>query len=198
MEEKVLIERNGSFKSIQFIARYEKIIIVLLPICIMVSLYLDSNEIWKNELAYFFLVCYVLFIIYSFVVAILNAIIGELSITVTNKRVYGKANFKKRVDLPLDSISAVANSMFNGIAVATSSGKISFVGITDRDLVYSHISNLLIERQNYRKSIEPLTNEFLKAEPSSADEIKKYKELLDIGAITQEEFEAKKKQLLGL
>lgn len=33
---------------------------------------------------------------------------------------------------------------------------------------------------------------------SSADELKKYKELLDMGAITQEEFDAKKKQLLGL
>lgn len=34
--------------------------------------------------------------------------------------------------------------------------------------------------------------------PSSADEIKKYKELLDIGAITKEEFDAKKKQLLDI
>lgn len=33
---------------------------------------------------------------------------------------------------------------------------------------------------------------------SAADEIKKYKELLDMGAITEEEFSAKKKQLLGL
>ena len=33
---------------------------------------------------------------------------------------------------------------------------------------------------------------------SPADEIAKYKELLDSGAITQEEFDAKKKQLLGL
>ena len=33
---------------------------------------------------------------------------------------------------------------------------------------------------------------------SSADEIKKYKELLDAGIITQREFDAKKKQLLGL
>lgn len=33
---------------------------------------------------------------------------------------------------------------------------------------------------------------------SPADEIKKYKELLDMGAITQEEFDAKKKQLLGI
>ena len=33
---------------------------------------------------------------------------------------------------------------------------------------------------------------------SPADEIKKYKELLDMGVISQEEFEAKKKQLLDL
>lgn len=33
---------------------------------------------------------------------------------------------------------------------------------------------------------------------SSADEIKKFKELLDMGAITQEEFNDKKKELLGL
>lgn len=33
---------------------------------------------------------------------------------------------------------------------------------------------------------------------SGADEIKKYKDLMDNGVITQEEFEAKKKQLLGL
>lgn len=33
---------------------------------------------------------------------------------------------------------------------------------------------------------------------STADEIKKFKELLDIGAITQDEYDAKKKQLLGL
>ncbi len=33
---------------------------------------------------------------------------------------------------------------------------------------------------------------------SSADEIRKYKELLDDGIITEEEFEAKKKQLLGI
>jgi hypothetical protein len=34
--------------------------------------------------------------------------------------------------------------------------------------------------------------------PSAADEIMKFKQLLDAGAITQEEFDAQKKQLLGL
>ena len=36
------------------------------------------------------------------------------------------------------------------------------------------------------------------ASVSVADELKKYKELLDMGIITQEEFDAKKKQLLDL
>lgn len=38
----------------------------------------------------------------------------------------------------------------------------------------------------------------LSAAPSAADELMKFKQLLDAGAITQEEFDAKKKQLLGL
>ncbi|MDE7100544.1 MAG: SHOCT domain-containing protein [Anaeroplasmataceae bacterium] len=33
---------------------------------------------------------------------------------------------------------------------------------------------------------------------SAADELKKFKELLDTGIITQEEFNTKKKELLGL
>ena len=36
------------------------------------------------------------------------------------------------------------------------------------------------------------------AAPSSADELLKFKQLLDSGVITQDEFDAKKKQLLGL
>lgn len=37
---------------------------------------------------------------------------------------------------------------------------------------------------------------FLK--PRSTDEIKKYKELLDMGVITKDEYELKKKELLNL
>lgn len=43
------------------------------------------------------------------------------------------------------------------------------------------------------KAPEPVNNI-----ASSADELLKFKQLLDMGAITQEEFDVKKKQLLGL
>ena len=48
------------------------------------------------------------------------------------------------------------------------------------------------------EEIRQAANGNSKSTVSAADELKKYKELLDSGVITQEEFDAKKKQLLGL
>lgn len=45
---------------------------------------------------------------------------------------------------------------------------------------------------------EQLTAESKKSDISSADKIKKFKELLDMGAITQGEYDEKKRQLLGV
>lgn len=120
---------------------------------------------------------------------------SKMAITVTDKRICGFIGFGKRVDLPLDSISAVGVSMFQGIAVGTSSGRIVFSMIKNRDLIHNEISNLLIQRQNQQTPVATFTQEI---PLSNADEIKKYKELLDMGVITQDEFDAKKKQLLGL
>ena len=54
---------------------------------------------------------------------------------------------------------------------------------------FTHFLSTCIESQ---KVTAPLRNE------SSADELLKYKKLLDIGAITQDEYDIKKKQLLEL
>ncbi len=74
--------------------------------------------------------------------------LSRCEITVTNKRVYGKALFGMRVDLPIDSISAVGTSWFKGISVSTSSGRITFFGVSNRDEIHKVISNLLLERQD--------------------------------------------------
>ena len=116
-------------------------------------------------------------------------------IVVTDKRVYGKTMFGKRVDLPLDSISSVGLSSLHGISVGTSSGRISFVLIMNNRDIHNSINDLLINRQ--KKNSEP-TSPSVASSTSNADELKKFKELLDSGIITQEEFDAKKKQLLGL
>ena len=53
----------------------------------------------------------------------------------------------------------------------------------------------MIDRQNKAPNTPMIKQEIPQ---SNADELRKFKELLDSGVITQEEFDAKKKQLLGL
>lgn len=134
-------------------------------------------------------------LIVSVVLLVAYLYCSKTSITITNKRVFGKAAFGKQVDLPMDSISAVGKSLFKGIAVSTSSGTIKFVGIKERDDVYKAITEQTMERQNKVASTTTIKQEI---QQSNADELGKFKELLDKGIISQEEFDAKKKQLLGL
>lgn len=103
--------------------------------------------------------------------------------------------FNSTVELPVDSISAIAKtSIFTeGIAVSTSSGRITCFYIDNRDKVYEELNALINKRQS-----TPSNMTVVKQDLSNADELKKYKDLLDSGIITQEEFDAKKKQLLGL
>ena len=122
---------------------------------------------------------------------------SKTALTVTDKRVYGKAAFGKRIDLPLDMISAVGTGLFKSIAVNTSSGAIKFALMANNNDVHAAISNLLLERQNKnQKNREQVVPQNI--QQSSADELKKYRELLDSGVITEEEFDAKKQQLLKL
>ena len=112
------------------------------------------------------------------------------AMTITNSRVIGKASFGKRVDLPTSQISAVGLGIFGKITVATSSGRIHFWRLANRDEIHSELAKIISKVQVEK----PYTN----STQSNADELKKYKELLDSGVISQEEFDAKKKQLLGL
>ena len=117
-------------------------------------------------------------------------------LTVTDKRIYGKVAWGKRVDLPVDSISATATiSLFKGVSVSTSSGRISFLVIKNADEIYNIMNKLLIERQQAKIHATTIATA---PKIDDADQLKKFKDLLDNGVITQEEFDAKKKQLLGL
>lgn len=128
------------------------------------------------------------------VLGVIHLWLNSYELTVTDKRIYGKIAFGKRVDLPVDSVSATATvSLLKGVAVSTSSGKIKFLVMKNAEEIYKVLNTLIIERQS-QKNAQPqiITSQ------SNAEELKKYKELLDSGIISQEEFDAKKKQLLGL
>ena len=55
-----------------------------------------------------------------------------------------------------------------------------------------------IENAREKGRNKPLETVVINQGVSAADELKKYKDLLDAGVITQEEFDAKKKQLMGM
>ena len=134
-------------------------------------------------------------IVVFIVVFVFYRMFKACELTVSNKRIYGKGFWGKRVDLPLDSVSAVGTSLFKGISITSASGAIKFAMISNRDEIHDVISRLLVERQS-----KPIAQTTIKQEipQSNADELAKYKDLLDKGIITKEEFDAKKKQLLGL
>lgn len=118
------------------------------------------------------------------------------SITVTDKRVFGQVTrwlfSTRQLELPLDSITSVATG-FNSISISTPSGVISFKGITNQDEVANAVSGLLMARQSAGAPVIVQGSR-----PSVPEELKQYKELLDSGLITQEEFDEKKRQILGL
>lgn len=116
----------------------------------------------------------------------------RVSLVVTDKRVYGCTASNERVDLPLDSISAVGTSWPSRIVISTASGSISFSLMANKDDLHECISKLLMQRES-----KP-TQVIIENKNSNANELKEYKELLDSGVISQEEFDAKKKQLLNL
>ncbi len=124
---------------------------------------------------------------------IIHLVMSHCEIVVTNKRVYGKVKFGVRVDLPINKISSIGQGIFKSLSIATSSGVIRFWLLENREEVFATISKLLSELQNH-SSPTVVQN----AVQSDAAELKQYKELLDSGIITQEEFDAKKKQLLNL
>lgn len=75
-----------------------------------------------------------------------------------------------------------------------------FVKVEDAVMKIFEEENSKENDKELRNIIESSVANAIPSSPavSAADEIKKYKELLDMGAITQAEYDAKKKQLLGI
>ena len=198
MNNPIITSEKRSLKVFNLVA----IIIGILAVCIFcIVVDIINNGYFKDyDLAYN--VKYILrvpckFFLLPILVAMLivNVIfaISNYSITVYSDKIVGNTTFKKQVSLPIDSITAASISMFHGVAVGTSSGSIKFLMIENNKDVYTAINKILSNRQEKPANIvQQVVNQ------TSATELKEYKELLDSGVISQEEFDAKKKQLLGL
>lgn len=208
MEENILIQGQ----KIRFKARI--LLLTLLNTVGGVYTYYAKKEafwdaVWKQSAAWVrnnvnaldkmllvFLVPYIAAWIVCYVLIILYSLYGrKTSLTVTDRRIYGKNGFGKNVDIPLGDVSAIRYGSHKGIAVVTNGKTIRFPYLKNRKELYEAL------HKPQAADDEPKgTGVLTKAEDASfgVDEIKKYKELLDAGVITQDEFDAKKKQLLGL
>ena len=194
MEETILIKRNSKHGLAKFIVFFA-ILCIIIPFIAGAIIASPGYGVIAWMIRYAFQGY-----IYPIVIGALLLPLGvsalSCEITVTDKRVYGKAAFNRRVDLPIHAISAVGSAPFSTIHVSTSSGVIKFRMMEDRDNVFSTITKLLNKQS--ATVVNSSVNEPLSTSSNAADNIAKYKKLLDDGAITQEEFDAKKKQLLGL
>ena len=143
--------------------------------------------------------CYYGYMIMLGVVALIVGIImksntEKCEITVTNEAIFGKLPHGKAVHIPLNQITAINRSSFNGVSI-TSIGNVSnFHCIENREEVMKAISYLLANPQQSSAQHAQSAS----ANGSEAEQLKRLKDLLDSGVLTQEEFDAKKKQILGL
>lgn len=109
------------------------------------------------------------------------------------------------IEIPLsmvNSVSMQARIVSATITIMHNSGGVYVDNVTKPfGLAFVSKANAVIEKirnSQTERIISAIQNSAQPQTISAADEIKKYKELLDMGAITPEEYEMKKKQLLGL
>ena len=91
-------------------------------------------------------------------------------------------------------IISVKTSGLGGLSIMGPSVKFSTLFLKNGPALRAAI----MERKLALSQQQPATVAPATPPQDAADELKKYKELLDSGVITQEEFDQKKKQLLGL
>ncbi|MFI3325244.1 MAG: SHOCT domain-containing protein [Clostridia bacterium] len=135
--------------------------------------------------------------IIAFVVSIIMKKTTEGSeISVTNTNIFGKLPGGKDVNIPLNQVTALNSSLFNGISISSIGNVSNFHCIENCDEVKKAISYLLANPQ--QNVVQPKTATASLAAVGDAEQLKRLKELLDSGVLTQEEFNTKKKQILGL
>lgn len=145
---------------------------------------------------------------YMLIAGIISTVVGlvlkvsteKCEIVVTDKRVYGKISRGKDVEIPLNQIISIRSCSFNGVSIITISGKRKFYLIENYEEVLKAIAYLLAKPHATGQStvLASFAATAGTTESEVVIELKKFKELLDSGVLTEEEFQAKKKQILGL
>lgn len=133
------------------------------------------------------------------------AALPETAVAFTNKRII-IARDPKLLHGNNSAVKFYSYDNINSISSDRRMVKINTIGDDDTDMAFGNLQeNKILEAismmqditAKYKTSANSGVTQIIQ-QNSTADELKKFKELLDMGVITQEEFDAKKKQLLGL
>ena len=168
---------------------------------------LTENSASSGMLVIVLMVCAVVAI--NAIVQICTTVLGF-----TNKKVLGKhgAISTKVMESPLNQINnvSVTSGLFGkllgygDVEFTSASGKYAFLRIAKPDDFRMALMEQIegFNAENAQRQAQEIARHTAQAaqptQTSNYDEIAKLKELLDQGAITQEDFDAKKKQLLGI
>lgn len=136
------------------------------------------------------IICYII-VLLSIVYTLLIKREEEKELVVYEDSVLCRISSKKSKQLVFDDINNVDFGK-STLKLVGAGIKFKISNLTNAE----EIKSAIIEKKKSMQKVEETVTK--NAPVSNAEELKKYKELLDSGVITQEEFDAKKKQLLGL
>lgn len=110
-----------------------------------------------------------------------------------------KSNARQATVSSIGGIAGALGGAYAASAVNTGNAQNSLNKIVDFNRCpQCNSTNLSVISDEEFEKMQAQKNTPQQTTVSAADELKKFKELLDMGAITQEEFDVKKKELLGL
>lgn len=116
----------------------------------------------------------------------------QCEIIITESCVCGKIARGKNVEIPLNQITAIHKCSFIGISVSSLLGIYNFYLIENHEKVIRELSHLLTSPESSCNAKDKSIEE------DKIEKLKALNELLVEGVLTQEEFDSKKKKLLGL
>ena len=135
-----------------------------------------------------------------YVLFLLSAVMCIISIVTKSTYKDGKTHGVVAILLFIDTVYNIIACTSGGIDGFTVISSEKFPGTLLIGLLFAVVVVAFAKRASFiaesKETQQKVVNNI--QETTNADELKKYKDLLDSGAISQEEFDAKKKELLGL
>ena len=121
---------------------------------------------------------------------------AESELNVTDSNVFGFAPGKTVLDLPLTAIIAIHRVSFNGLSITSTSGITNFYLLENRDEVVNCLFGLIAGFQQNVCLVDTGASQMQSS--GDLESLRELKNLFDLGIITQEEFDSKKKEILNL